>query len=301
VTLVADSRQWAGEGTCKKNKHACLKLVSRPCHGWFVVELNALLADLRDESAEIDALVGELPEGGWATPTPAAGWTVAHQVAHLAWTDQRALLAIRDADAFRAELAEFAASAASASSVVDSAADEGAKAPLAELLAGWRAVRDELAAALARVPDGTKLPWYGPPMSAASMATARLMETWAHGYDIADALGVRREPTARLRHVAHIAVRTRDFAFLQRRRTPPEEPFRVELTGPDGEVWTWGPPDAAQRVTGPALDFALLATQRINRADTALVATGPQADEWLDIAQAFAGPPGEGRPAGSRA
>jgi uncharacterized protein (TIGR03084 family) len=263
-----------------------------------VVELNALLADLRDESAEIDALVSELPDSGWATQTPAAGWTIAHQVAHLAWTDQRALLAARDADAFRDELVEFAGNAAS---VVDDAAEAGAKTPPAELLAGWRAGRDELRAALARVPDGTKLPWYGPPMSAASMATARLMETWAHGYDIADALGVRREPTARLRHVVHIAVRTRDFAFLQRQRTPPAEPFRVELTGPDGEVWTWGPPDAVQRVAGPALDFALLATQRINRADTALVATGSQADEWLDIAQAFAGPSGGGRPVGSRA
>jgi uncharacterized protein (TIGR03084 family) len=260
--------------------------------------LTALLADLAAESADLDDLVAALPAEGWATPTPAAGWTVAHQVAHLAWTDQRALLAIRDEDAFRAELVEFAGNAGS---VVDDAADKGAKAPPAELLAGWRAGRDELRAALARVPDGTKLSWYGPPMSAASMATARLMETWAHGYDIADALGVRREPTARLRHVAHIAVRTRDFAFLQRQRTPPAEPFRVELTGPDGEVWTWGPPDAVQRVTGPALDFALLATQRTNRADTALVPTGSQADEWLDIAQAFAGPPGDGRPKGSRA
>ena len=126
------------------------------------------------------------------------------------------------------------------------------------------------------------------------------METWAHGHDIADALGVRREPTARIRHVAHIGVRTRDFAYLVRELAPPAEPFRVELTGPDGEVWTWGPADAAQRVTGPALDFCLLATQRVNRADTALVATGADADAWLDIAQAFAGPPGDGREAGSR-
>jgi uncharacterized protein (TIGR03084 family) len=126
------------------------------------------------------------------------------------------------------------------------------------------------------------------------------METWAHGYDIADALGARREPTARLRHVAHIAVRTRDFAFMTRRLEPPAEPFRVELTGPSGEVWTWGPAEAAQRVTGPALELCLLATQRTNRADTTLVATGADADAWLDIAQAFAGPPGDGRDKGSR-
>ncbi|HEY0639029.1 MAG TPA: wyosine base formation domain-containing protein, partial [Pseudonocardiaceae bacterium] len=102
-------------------------------------------------------------------------------------------------------------------------------------------------------------------------------------------------PPGRLRHVAHLGVRARDFAFLVRGRTPPAEEFRVELTGPAGEHWTWGPPDAAQRVTGPALHFCLLATQRAHRADLDLVATGADADAWLDIAQAFAGPPGPGR------
>jgi uncharacterized protein (TIGR03084 family) len=138
-------------------------------------------------------------------------------------------------------------------------------------------------------------------MSAASMATARLMETWAHGQDVHDALGVPREPSDRLRHVAHIGVRTRDFAYLVRDLPVPSEQFRVELTAPSGEVWTWGPADAANRVRGPALDFCLLVTQRVHRSDTALVADGADAEQWLGIAQAFAGPPGPGRPAGARA
>ena len=132
------------------------------------------------------------------------------------------------------------------------------------------------------------------------MATARLMETWAHTTDVADALRVRREPTARLRHVAHLGVRTRNFAYGVRNLTPPAEEFRVGLTAPDGAVWTWGPQDAAQRVTGSALDFCLLVTQRIHRDDTDLVAVGEDAARWLDIAQAFAGLPGEGRKPGSR-
>ena len=266
-----------------------------------MVELKALVADLRDESGEIDGLVSELSADGWATKTPAPGWSVAHQVVHLAWTDQRALLAVNDPAAFQAELAEVAKGARERiERLVDAAADEGAQQHHSKLLADWRQGRDDLAEALLQVPDGTKIPWYGPPMSAASMATARLMETWAHGYDIADALGEKRVPTARIRHVAHIGVRTRDFTYLVRQLTPPAEPFRVELAGPDGEVWTWGPTDAQQRVTGPALDFCLLATQRVNRADTALEASGADADQWLDIAQAFAGPPGEGREKGSR-
>jgi uncharacterized protein (TIGR03084 family) len=132
-------------------------------------------------------------------------------------------------------------------------------------------------------------------MSAASMATARLMETWAHGVDVRDALGLPSPATPRLRAVAHLGVRTRDFAFGVHGQAPPAEPFRVELTGPDGEPWTWGPPDALQRVTGPALDLCLLVTQRRARADLALSAQGPDADRWLDLAQAFAGPPGAGR------
>jgi uncharacterized protein (TIGR03084 family) len=262
-----------------------------------VVELNPLVADLRAEGNEIDALVRDLPPNEWSRPTPAAGWTVAHQIAHLAWTDERALLAATAPDEFTAEFARYAGESG-LDSVVDKEAADAAARP--DLLDWWRAGRDKLATALLDLPSGTKLPWYGPPMSAASMATARLMETWAHGQDVADALGVRRTPTARLRHVAHIGVRTRNFAFLTRGRPVPAEEFRVELLGPDGELWTWGPEDVPQRVTGPAHEFCLLVTQRVHRADTALVAVGEDATEWLTIAQAFAGPPGTGREMGSR-
>ena len=139
------------------------------------------------------------------------------------------------------------------------------------------------------------MPWFGPPMSPTSMATARLMETWAHSLDVHAALGVTPEPTNRIRHVAHLAVRTRDFAFVTSSLTPPTGEFRIDLVAPDGDVWAFGPEDAEQTVTGSALDLCLLATQRINRADTDLQAVGADAEKWLTIAQAFAGPAGEGR------
>jgi len=132
-------------------------------------------------------------------------------------------------------------------------------------------------------------------MSAASSVTARLMETWAHGQDVVDALGLTRRPTARLRHIAHLGVRTFGWSFVVRGLEAPGVPVRVELTGPDGEPWTWGPEDAADRVSGPAEDFCLLVVQRRHRSQTALTATGPVADRWLDVAQAFAGAPGAGR------
>jgi uncharacterized protein (TIGR03084 family) len=257
-----------------------------------VTDLTGLLADLAAETADLDAAVAALPQQDWARPTPAEGWTIAHQIGHLAWTDDVAALAATDPEQFQQStqqaLARF-------DGYVDRAAAERGAQPPPELLAGWRAGHAVLLTALASVPAGTKLPWFGPPMSAASMATARLMETWAHGQDVADSLGRTRTPTARLRHVAHIGVRTRDFAYLLNDRPVPAEQFRVELSAPDGELWTWGPPDAAQRVNGSALDFCLLVTQRRHRGDLAVSAAGADAVEWLSIAQAFAGPPGTGR------
>jgi uncharacterized protein (TIGR03084 family) len=260
-----------------------------------VVDLHPVLADLQAESDDLDALVSELPDHAWAAATPAAGWTIGHQIAHLAWTDRVALLAVTDQDAFQTEVRS---ALGALDSYVDDVAAAGATAPPAEVLTRWRDGRADLAEALLAVPDGTRIGWFGPPMSATSMATARLMETWAHGQDVADAVGITRLPTPRLRHVAHLGVRTRDFAYLVRDRTPPGEPFRVELSAPDGSIWIWND-DAEQAVIGPALDFCLLVTRRRNRADLAVTAHGPDADEWLDIAQAFAGPPGEDRPAGA--
>ncbi|MFJ8793650.1 TIGR03084 family metal-binding protein [Streptomyces sp. NPDC102462] len=254
-----------------------------------------VLDDLCAEGDELDRLVRESEPRAWALVTPAPGWTVAHQIAHLAWTDRSALLAVTDADAFRG-LAEKALAAPE--TFVDEGAEDGAREAPDALLARWRKGRAALDEALRAAPVGARFPWYGPPMSAASMATGRLMETWAHGQDVADALGVVRTPTNRLKHVVRIGVRARDFAFAAHGLPAPAEEFRVEVVGPSGEVWAYGPEGAAQRVTGPALDFCLLVTQRAHRADLAVRAVGADADRWLDVAQAFAGPPGAGREPG---
>ena len=255
-----------------------------------MVDLSDLLTDLADESADLDALVAPLSVADWARPTPAAGWTVAHQIAHLAWTDHVALLAATDAEAFYATVT----GAPDVTRLVDAGVDEFL-APPVDLLACWRAGRAALADALAAVPAGTKLPWYGTRMSPTSMATARMMETWAHGEDVADALGVVRPVTDRLRHVAHLGVRTLGHGFAAHGREAPTTPVRVELAAPDGDTWVWGPADAADRLSGPARDFCLLVTQRVHRDDTDLEAVGEDANAWLDVAQAFAGPPGDGR------
>ena len=246
----------------------------------------ALLADLAAEGAALEVVLDGLSPADWARPTPAAGWTVAAQVAHLAWTDEVARLAAVDPAAFAAH------------AVDDPALDRGAigadDVPPGVLLQRWRAGRQALAAALAAAHDGVRLPWFGPPMSVASMATARLMETWAHGVDVRDALGLPVEESRRLDHVAHLGVRTRAFAFTAHGLPAPADPVRVALTRADGTVWSDGPADAGQRVSGPVLHFCLRVVQRRSRAALDLVAVGPDADRWLDVAQAFAGAPGRG-------
>lgn len=255
--------------------------------------LDALLDDLAAESADLDDRVAGLDEAGWETPTPAPGWDVRDTINHLSATDGDALLALTDRAAFDALLGQLLEQAAE-DHVERLVAQRRALRP-AEVLTGWRSGRDAVQAALRAADPAERVPWFGPPMSPASFVTARLMETWAHGQDVADALGQQRTPTARLRSVAEIGVRARPYSYAAHGRSMPDGDVRVELTGPAGGAWTWGPPDAADVVRGPALDFCLLVTQRRHRADLALDASGQYAQEWVGIAQAFAGPPGAGR------
>ena len=255
-------------------------------------DMGALTADLAAETADLTAILTPLDPGRWDLPTPAEGWSVRDQVSHLAYFDETAVVSALDPERFTRE-AEAMMSLGD--DFTESVAREYREVPPAELLAWFGRARAEYIKVFAGLGPSVRLPWYGPPMSAASSVTARLMETWAHGQDIADALGVVRAPTARLRHVAHLGVATREFAFRLRGLPVPEGPVRVELAAPDGPVWTWGPEGAADRVEADALDFCLLVTQRRHRGDVRVTARGAGAEAWLAIAQAFAGPPGPGR------
>lgn len=256
------------------------------------VDLPGLVADLDAETDDLLALVAPLAAEDWERPTPAAGWRIRDQVGHLAYFDDAAVDALVDPDRFRAAAA---AVMARGPDFPDQVAADARSLPAAEVLAWFTAARARLLAAFAGADPGARLPWYGPDMSAASAVTARLMETWAHGQDVADALGVERTPTARLRHIAHLGVATRAHAYRLRRRDVPATAVHLALDAPDGAVWTWGEADAPERVTGPAVDLCLVVTQRRHLDATALVAT-PGARDWLLIAQAFAGAPGPGRP-----
>jgi enediyne biosynthesis protein E11 len=257
-----------------------------------VTAMQDVFTDLVIEGEELDAVVADLTPEQWRTPTPAPGWTVAHQVAHLAFVAQLARIAATDPASFE-KLA--AAARADFQGAVDSRLAEYLRQPVEQVLERWREERTAADAALVAVGPQGMVPWLVNPLPASVLAAAGMMELYAHGQDILDALGRVRVPTDRIGHLAFFGARTRDFGYQARGLEPPAEEFRFELTAPSGQVWAFGRKDAEQKVTGPAADFCLLVTRRRHRDDLALTATGEEADRWLDIAQAYRGPAGQGR------
>ncbi len=263
--------------------------------------LDELLVDLEAEYEDARGLVDALPDDAseWDLPTPAEGWAVRDQVSHLAYFDDLGRMAMVEPEVF----------AVKAEGIIESGRD-----PMQEhlvagrsmggdaLLEWWGGAHRAMADAFVGIDPAARVPWFGPPMGAMSFVSARLMETWAHGQDLADAFGRERVQSDRLRHVAHLGVRARPFSYVVRGLAVPEGRIDVVLTAPSGAEWTWevgddggGGDRPASSVSGPALDFCLVVTQRRNLADTHLVMRGDVAREWMEIAQAFAGPPGSGR------
>lgn len=254
--------------------------------------LDEVIDDLEAEQAALGKVLAVLSVATWDTPTHAPGWLVRDQVSHLAFFDKAAALAITDAGAFAAEKA--AALKAAAEMEGRYLARGRGMAP-AGILDWWRTASGALIKAARTLDAQARLPWYGPDMSAVSFITARLMETWSHGLDVLDVAGGDRPDTDRLRHVAFLGVRTRNYSYMVRGLQAPSTPVRVELTLPSGDEWAVGDADAADVIRGTATDFCRVVTQRRHLADTDLEVRGPAAQEWMAIAQAFAGPPGGGR------
>lgn len=250
---------------------------------------------LTAECDELDELLAGLDEDEWQLPTPAPGWTIAHQVAHLAATFRMAGLSATDPDGFVTMMLrldnDFTRNVANALS--DYLSD-----PPEVLFSRWQAERHAAVDALSALPPGQILPWLVNPLPPPVLMMAGLMEAFAHGQDIADALGVQLTRTDRIRFLVAFAVRVWDFGYLARDEPRPKEEFRFELIAPSGAQWDFGPENATQRISGPAEDFCLLVTRRRHHEDLAVTAVGPDAEHWLEIAQAYRGPAGEGRKPG---
>ena len=258
------------------------------------MDVQVVLDDLVAEQRALDAVVADLDPAQWGLPTPSPRWSITDQIGHLTYFDTTAALAINDPEAFVAHRTELIANFSDELAVDEATLGGFRRLTPAEQLTEWRRRRDDLEAAGRTLADDSRVEWYGPSMGAKSFLTARLMEVWAHGQDVCDAVGASREATDRLRHIAQLGVITRGWSYAVRGETKPDDEVRVELTAPSGAIWSWGPADASSSVTGPAEDFCLVVTQRRHVADTALVVAGEPADDWMAKAQAFAGTPTTG-------
>lgn len=257
--------------------------------------MKEICRDLAEEGRLIEDLVAGLDEERWQRVTPFRGWTIKDEIAHVAFFDRMARLSAADQEAFNDIFMELAKDIPN---FFQNTMAEGRAKSIPDLLAWWKTERRAMLSALGPLDPKTRLPWQLP-MSARSLATARLMETWAHGQDIFDALGLKREPSRRLRHIAHLGVATFGWSFTCHGRPVPSEPVRVELLEPSGEVWRWGPDTAEARIEGQIQDFCLVVTQRRHYQDTHLKMVGEVSQQWMELAQAFAGPPAAGPPAGT--
>lgn len=247
--------------------------------------LTALATDLEAEQVALDDLVQGLEDDAWNAPTPSPGWTVGDQIGHLAYFDGTAAIAISDPAAFRTSVAELRQ--APDLDAFTLGRERGA----GERLKLWRENRNQLARAMSLLDESARVPWYGPDMGAKSFVTARLMECWAHGQDIRDALGVMPSASTGLSHIARLGFMTWGWTYINRGLELPTCPVRVELTSPNGDDWDFGPSEADESVKGTAIDFCLVVTQRRTVDETSLVVQGEEARDWMEKAQAFAGPP----------
>lgn len=257
-------------------------------------DLAGLIADLEAEQRQLDEIVARLSADQWDSPTSSPGWAVTDQIGHLCYFDGAAAAAITAPDTFAGLVSDLMEAGRAGPDGVDDYTLGSFRAldPPGRLEA-WRRNRRALAEAAAGLGERDRVNWYGPSMGAKSFVTARLMEVWAHGTDVCDAVGARRPPTDRLRHIAHLGYVTRAWSYANRGLDPPTSDVLVELTAPSGALWTWGEA-SDDSVRGRAEDFCLVVTQRRHVDDTDLELSGPNAVDWMHKAQAFAGPPTDG-------
>ena len=251
--------------------------------------MKEIISDLRAEQESLDALLATLTDDQWRQPTPAVPWTVQDSVSHIAYFDDVAIATSKEDNSY------FELAFKVGLTFNEVGLEQGRTLKPSQVLAWWRKSREIMDDALLKLDPKARLPWFSLPMGARAFATARLMETWAHGIDCYDAVGVQPVDTDRLRHVAYLACQARPFAYQVHGLLLPEVPIRIEVKLPSGAIWTNGPEGAENCIRGTAGDFCLVAVQRRHWKDTRLEISGGEALRFIEVAQTYAGPAGTGR------
>ncbi len=247
--------------------------------------------DFREESDALAAILEPLEEQDFQKKTLFKDWTIDDVLGHLHMFNYAADLTLEDGAKFDAFFADIGAAMAKGKSVLETQYDwlEGASGRA--LFEAWRDYYQKTAKNYEDVDPKARLKWAGPDMSARSCITARQMETWAHGQEVFDTLGIERQEADRIKNIAVIGINTFGWTFVNRKMDVPEDKPYVKLTAPSGETWEWNEPQPRNMVEGSAVDFCRVVTQTRNLKDTELTVRGETANTWMSMAQCFAGPP----------
>lgn len=247
------------------------------------------LAELAREQEAFAALLHRINDADWSRPSAAAGWTIRDQVAHLADTEEVAADTL--AGGARA-FAEAVSAYPTAEQFTAAGCRRGDGRSPAELVAWWAGASARTRDLLAGRDPQERVAW-GFGMSTRTFVTARLMEHWAHGLDIADPLAIPTTEAPRLRHVAALGLATLRYALaVARVPWPAGRTLRLELVGADGARYELGPSDATDVLSGSLLGWCRVATRRAGRLGAAgepgaLTASGELADLAMAHARAY--------------
>lgn len=255
--------------------------------------------DFQDESEALYAVLEPLTEKAFDVPTLFNDWTINDILQHLHYFNIMADLSLREPERFTKDYAVISELRAKHGFVkaTDQVLDGLKGKPL---LTAWRDYYKAMTPNFATADPKQRVKWAGPDMSARSSITARLMETWAHGQEVYDLLGIKRVNADRIRNIAHLGVNTFGWTFVNRKEDVPEPVPYVRLTAPSGDTWEWGEASADERIEGAAEEFCQVVCQTRNIADTKLKITGAVATRWMSVAQCFAGAPKDPPPPGMR-
>ncbi|HWC39439.1 MAG TPA: maleylpyruvate isomerase family mycothiol-dependent enzyme [Acidimicrobiales bacterium] len=245
-----------------------------------------IVAAVAEQNAELSGHLSILDDQDWQRPSGCEGWSVCDVVLHLAQTNE---LATASADGRMAEaIAELAGSGGGGS--VDDGADflvaRERGQPASAVRDRWETSTEALRQRFEDTDPHQRLEWVAGQVSARTLATTRLAETWIHAGDIGVASGWAPAPTDRLWHVARLAWRTLPYAFARAGRDQPGA-IAFELRGPNGDLWSFEPDsEATTTVRGDAVELCLVAAQRLRPDDASLRVDGP--DPVLELVRTYA-------------
>ena len=251
--------------------------------------VDTIVSMLVSQQAELWGLLADLAESGWRAPTRCAGWDVADVVLHLAQTDEMAVASAtgRLAD-FAAELREEGLGAGSVDEAAERLVERQRGLPTSELRERWSSGAARLIEVFNAMDLSSRVAWVAGDMSARTLATTRLTETWIHAGDVAGAIGLALPPTDRLRLVARLAWRTLPYAFASAGRAM-TGPVAFRLVSPSGEAWDFEPDEpAVTTISGPAVELCAVAARRVEVSATSLHGEGPDGDSVLGLVRTYA-------------